>query len=215
MDVERIERALREGPVGEPRYVPGSFAGRARRGWSFAMVSAAVGAALVLGLVVGVGLQVVRGPSGEDQPADLVALRGDIQGRWASDVIDRQQWIDGLVSRGHELNDLEAYFQHDPLESEVQYFLAFRPNQLIIMSAADGGPENVLTAGTYDLLPDGRLTWQDEGGTALSDPCVMTAEPELEGERLTFRGLATTGCTADEAIAMSAFFDLAAYGRTE
>jgi hypothetical protein len=213
MDVERIERALREGPAGEPMYVPGRFRGTSRPGLSLLVVSGAVGAALVIGLAVGISLQVIRGPDGVGRQVDIVALHTELQGRWESDVIGREQWIAALVSRGHQLNDIEAYFQHDPLEESVQYILVFRSSQLSIMSVADGTLEQALTAGEFDLLSDGRLTWQDEGGTALSDPCVLTAKPEIETDRLGFSDVVTAGCTADESIAMGAFFDIVGYRR--
>lgn len=58
MDLDRIERALREGPADEPRYVPGTFRGRSpeRLPWAMAAFAAVAATALVAALLIGVGL---------------------------------------------------------------------------------------------------------------------------------------------------------------
>jgi hypothetical protein len=58
MDLDRIERALRQGPADEPRYVPGTFERRSPKRLPWALVALAVVAAtaLVAALLIGIGL---------------------------------------------------------------------------------------------------------------------------------------------------------------
>jgi Galactose oxidase, central domain len=64
MDLDRIERALREGPADEPRYVPRTFGRRSpeRLPWAFAAVAAVAATALVAALLIGIGL-ILRSPN--------------------------------------------------------------------------------------------------------------------------------------------------------
>ena len=106
MDMERIERALREGPPDEPAYVPGSY----RRGpgrWIPRLFAVPViAAALVVGVVVGAGLPAVR-DGGVGQAPDPVAITEALRGtRWTTDEM-HVPGLDGRAARArvHDRRD--------------------------------------------------------------------------------------------------------------
>jgi hypothetical protein len=209
MDLERIERALREGPVDEPIYVPGAFARRRRSIWSLAVVSAAVGAALVIGVIVGVGLSVLREPDGGVGVApDVEALAAQLEGRWVSDEITHDEWVSALLAMGHDIDDIDAFLLHDPIETSTHYDLVFNDGLLTLFDTAPPDPRLEMGDGRYELLPDGRLYYDDRG-------CFITARFTIEGDRLTFDPISTDSCGADERVANSAFFNLAGYTRAD
>lgn len=202
MDLARIELALREGPLDEPRYVPGAF-GPARR-LDGLMLTAVVAASLVIGLVIGLGLDLLRAPSNVGQPhPDLAQLQAQLAGTWISAPVTEDEYVDFMLEQGHALADVEAFLAHDPIETTLRWGLDFdgRDN-LVVFSVTGEGITNVLANGPYQLLPDGRLRWVDR-------TCVLVAEFSVSDDRLTFGGLAPEGCVADERIAHDAFFDLA------
>lgn len=207
MGPQRIEQALRDGPPNEPRYVPGSFRRDVLSQWSLAVGGAFVAVALVLGVAAGLGIGVLRSPGGNvGNPPDLEAIAAELQGAWVSDAISRDDWVSGLVSMGHDIDDVDNFLIHDPIVKDVTYFLTFSDGTLNISSSLDGAPVIENSDGPYRLLPEGRLSWEDLG-------CFVTADVTVDGDRLTFEPVETESCGADERVANSAFFNLAPYER--
>jgi hypothetical protein len=206
MDFERIERALREGPVDEPAYVPGAFRRSGRRR-STMLMTATVGAALVIGVVLGLRLDTLRSPSGDTgAPApNLEALNAELAGTWLSDPITQHEFVDFMVQAGHAKDDIDAFLEHDPIPTATRYGLSFDGRELLVVfEVPQGGDTDILSNAPYELLPDGRLTWDDLG-------CVVTARFTIAGDRLTFEPVSRTGCDPDERIATDAFFNLTPY----
>ncbi|MGI8829484.1 MAG: hypothetical protein ACR2I5_06910 [Candidatus Limnocylindria bacterium] len=208
MDEKRIELAVREGPVDEPTYLPGTFGRAGRRGWSLVAVTAVAALALVVGLGLGVGLGVLRAPgSGTGGPSpDPEALAAALKGRWTGDEISRETWVSDLRALGHDIDDIDNFLLHDPIETSTHYELLFDGNELVVAEIADGGPVEFLSTGPYEILPDGRFTWDDLG-------CRVTAGFRINGDRLAFERISTESCGADERVANSAFFNLTPYTR--
>lgn len=205
MDVERIERALREGPVDEPVYVPGSFR-RARSRWSLA-VGVVVTGALVTGLVIGLGVGILRAPAPNIGVPDLEALAAELQGTWTAEEITRQRWISSLVALGNNIDDIDNNLINNPMESRVTYELSFVDGRLTVWAAVDGGPMLEQSGGPYRLLDTGAIYYDDLG-------CYVTVRFAITGDRLTFQRISTESCGADERLANSAFFNLVPYART-
>ena len=136
MDLERIERALREGPVDEPVYVPGAFRRTRPSAWWFA-AAATAGAAGVAGVVIGLGLDVLRSDRIGTAP-DADELVTELAGRWVSDEIPFDRWVDELVGRGYDPNDLGNFLLHDPFDETVRYVLIFEGSQLSMQAIYDG-----------------------------------------------------------------------------
>ena len=206
MDLERIERALREGPVDEPAYVPGAFR-RATRRESTMLMTARVGAALVIGIVLGLSLDTLRSPGGDTgAPApDLEALNAELAGTWLSDPITQDQFVDFMLEAGHAKDDIDAFFEHDPIPTATRYGLSFDGRgRLVVFEVPEGGDPDILSNGPYELLPDGRLNWDELG-------CVVTARFTIADDRLTFEPVSLEGCGPDERIANAAFFNLTPY----
>jgi hypothetical protein len=207
MDVRRIERALREGPTDEPVYVPGSFRGSDATPRPLAFAAFAVAAALVIGIGVGVAFDALRGGGiGSEPPPVLDAA--DLVGTWSSDEISWQEWVDGLVTRGFQTDEIATFLEHDPFNETVQYELSFTAGEVTIRASYDGAPLVTLSGATYSILEDGRVRFAEDGGA-----CRPTAEMTLEGEQMTFRRVELPNCVLDERIAYTAFFDLVPYGR--
>lgn len=206
MDLERIERALREGPADEPAYVAGAFR---REGWrrSTMLMTATVGAALVIGIVVGFSLDTLRSPSSDTggPVPDLEALNAELAGTWLSDPITQDQLVEFMVERGHARADIDAFLEHDPIRTATRYGLSFDGRGLLVVfEVPQGRDPDILSNGPYQLLPDGRLRWDDLG-------CVITARFTVADDRLSFGPVWRTGCNADERIATDAFFNLTPY----
>ena len=205
MNLEQIERALREGPVDEPRYVPGAF--RPAHRLDRLMLTAVVAASLVIGLVIGLALDVVRAPApnvGEPGP-DPAVIQRQLAGTWISAPVTEDEFVAFMLEEGHARADVEAFLGHDPIETTLQWGLDFdgRGN-LVVFSVTGEGVTDVLSNSPYELLPEGRLRWVD-----LTSPCVSVAEFSVSTDRLTFGTLVSEDCNADERIAHDAFFDLA------
>jgi hypothetical protein len=203
MNLERIERALREGPVDEPRYVPGAF-GRSRHLHPL-MLTAVVAASLAIGLVIGLALDVVRAPApnvGEPGP-DPAVIQRQLAGTWTSEPVSQDEFVAFMLEQGHAQADVDAFLGHDPIETTLQWGLDFdgRGN-LVVFSVTGDGVTDILSSGPYEILPDGRLRWTDE-------TCVLVAAFTVDHEQLTFGSLAPQNCNADERMAHDAFFGLA------
>lgn len=202
MDDEAIERALREGPVDEPRYVPGAF-GSARRLQPL-VLAAAVAGALILGIVIGLGLDVLRSPSQNvgNPEIDPQTVQERLAGTWISERVTQDEFIDFMLERDHARTDVEAFLDHDPIETTLQWGLDFdgRDN-LVVFSVTGDGVTNVLANGPYEILADGRLRWVDR-------TCTLTAEFSVSAEALAFGQIEPASCNPEERIAHDAFFAL-------
>ena len=216
MDLERIERALREGPVGEPVYVPGAFRRAHPSPWWLALAGAGVGAAVVIGLVIGLGLDVLRGERVGSAP-DPDVLAAELEGEWVSDEIPFDRWVDELVGRGYDPNDLGNFLLHDPFDETVRYVLVFEGSQLSMQAIYDGGSPIDLSGGEYTVQPDGSFEFIEvvDAPPVVGEACRTVAEVELDDDRLQFDVLDLPGCGVDPAIANTAFFDLAPYTRAD
>jgi hypothetical protein len=214
MNLQVIEAALRAGPVDEPRYVPDAFRPAQARRWSVLLIGSAIAGALIVGAVIGLSVAVWRLPGGATgSPPDLVALAAQLQGRWQSQELTRDEWIGSLLEMGFDINDIEPFLDHDPIEERIHYELQVDGDRMTVSSAADGGFLTTLSQGNFRLLPDGRIEWSDAGASQLSGTCLATAEFQVDGEGLAFSTLKTAGCGVDERIAVSAFFNLSVYTR--
>jgi hypothetical protein len=201
MDLERIERALREGPADEPAYVPGAFYRRR----STMLMAAAVGAALVIGIVVGLGLDMLRSPNDDTgvPGPDLEVLNAELEGMWKSDVVYRDRFIDFMVERGHAEADIEAFLDRGGVGRQTAFHLFFDGSGRSMVYETTQVTD-LLSDEPYELLPDGRLMWGDLN-------CVVTARFTIAGDRLTFEEVSSAGCDADERIAADAFFSFRPY----
>lgn len=202
MDLERIERALRDGPADEPRYESGAFGRQRRPGW--VMFVGAMAGALVVGLVIGLGLDVLRQPAGIGGPdVDLDALNESLSGGWTSDAFTRDDFVSYLTAAGHQSSDISVFLTHDPIVGTVRWGLDIDGSErLVVYRTLDDGGTEVLANGPYELLPDGRLRWTESG-------CSVVAEVTVDGAELSFGNLEVENCDADERIALSTFFGLA------
>jgi hypothetical protein len=205
MELERIERALREGPVDEPLYEPGAFRPpRARRRLTFA---SAIGAALVLGVVIGVGLDVLRQQPADvgNPPVDLDLLGEELSGSWTSGAYTRDDFVSYVTDAGYRAEDIDRFLAHDPIPGTVRWGLDFDGRgRLVIFRTLDDTGTEVLVNMLYELQPDGRLRWVD-------GDCSAIVEFTVDGDQLSFGELEIESCAPgeDDRIAMTAFFDLA------
>ena len=204
MDFERIERALREGPVDEPRYEPGAY--RRPRTLPWVLFAGAMAGALVLGVIVGIGLDLVRQPAGDGQPAvDLDRLREELSGSWTSDSFTEDDFVGYLTDAGYAAGDIAAFLEHDPIPGTVRWGLDFDGRErLVVFRTLDASQTEILTNVVYELLPDGRVHLID-------GECSIVIEFTVEGEDLTFGQLEVDGCAPDPdgRIAFETFFGLA------
>ena len=200
MNLERIERALREGPVDEPRYVPGAF-GSARRVESFVLAAAVIGA-LVLGVVIGLGLDLLRAPSPNvGAPlTDPAVVQAQLAGTWLSEPVTEDEFVAFMLEQGHSPADIEAWLEHDPIDTTLRWGLDFDGRgSLVVFSVTGDGVTDVLANGPYELLPDGRLRWFDLG-------CTLDAEFSVSADELAFGRLELNNC---DPIAMDTLFNIA------
>ncbi|HEX6127893.1 MAG TPA: hypothetical protein VF071_02620 [Candidatus Limnocylindria bacterium] len=212
MDLERIERALRDGPPDEPLYVPGSFARPHMSAWLFAFAGVAVTAAIVIGIAIGVGFDAMRAPRvGAPLPSAVMA---DLEGTWVSDVISLDQWVDELVERGFDPNDIGNFLSHDPFERTARYQLAFDLGQVTISADYDETGMQVLSLGEYTLR-DGVFSYVEasDAPSVIGGPCTLDATVNLDGSRLVWENVELHGCGVDPSIAHTVFFDLLPYTR--
>ena len=208
MNLGRIEQALRDGPIDEPVYRPGSFRRTSPLGWPVMLAAATVAAALLLGVVIGSGVNVLRNPFGEpgNQPPDPAALQAALAGDWGTAEISQNDWTAAMLARGFSQADITTFLDHDPFEQTIRYRLKFSSSRLIISSVADGGTTAVLSNNPYEILADGRLRYDDLG-------CIVSVFFVLDGDGLTFAPISLDSCSADEQIANRAFLNLAPYTR--
>jgi len=208
MDADRIERALRDGPPDEPTYVPGAF--RQRRSLSLLIVGAGavLGVALIVGVVAGITLNVLRDPSDSvGGPVNVDRLAAELEGRWSSDEISREDWIQALAEMGYQRPDIDFALSNLPDHERVRYDLVFEDDHLQIFGSFDGDDLRSMSGGPYTLLPDGALYYDDIG-------CFITVRFELDADRLAFDPMETDGCSADESLNNAAYFNLLTYTRS-
>jgi hypothetical protein len=210
MDLDRIERALREGPPDEPRYTPGIFARGRGPLLSMAAAASILAAAVVTGLAIGIGLDVLRAPGSDvGGPTDIALLQRQLEGEWTSREISREEFISGLVEQGHEIDDVNSFLKppEPAIERTVRFRLAFQTRELLIERSVDGKAWGQVAAGPYQVLPDGTVWYEDLG-------CIVTARFTVSEEALAFDRIGTQHCGAIERVANSAFFNLSTYTRT-
>jgi len=212
MDVERIERALREGPPDEPAYVPGQFRRLSAARWNLAYTAAAVGAALIIGIGVGLTLDVLRGGGVGTQPP-AVLDPADLQGTWRSDEILFQDWVDALLERGFTTDEIAAHLEDDnSFDRSLRWELIITADEMTMWGSADGAPMVLLTSDVYTILPDGRIRI---GGAGTPECQPLVVDVALDGERLTFSRPDLLGCPVGDRIAAVGFFELTGYDRVE
>ena len=205
MDLQRIERSLREGPVDEPRYQPGAYRHRHRLQW--VLFAGIVTGALLVGVIVGLGLNLIRQPaSNVGAPVvDLETLGEDLSGSWMSDSFTEDDFVDYMADASHAASDIAAFLDHDPIPGTVRWGLDFDGRgRVVVFRTLDESRTEILNNSVYELLPDGRLRWTDE-------ECSFLLEFTVEGEELTFGQLQLDRCVpdSDEQIAAATFFGLA------
>jgi hypothetical protein len=209
VDVERIERALREGPPDEPLYVSGSFRRSATgRSW---LASAALAVMATVAIAIGswVALNPLREGGVGTGPSPVLDA-ADLEGTWSTSEIAFQDWVGGLTERGFETDEIAAFLEHDRFNRTVRYELDIADGVMTIRSSRDAGPLVTLSSAPYSILADGRL-----GIAEASTVCRPTVEVALVGEQLTLSRLDLPNCSLEEHIASSAFFELEPYVRVE
>ena len=205
MDLERIERSLREGPVDEPRYEPGAYARRQTLPW--VLFAGAVTGALVVGVVVGLGLSLLRQPAGDvgSPVVDIETLGEQLSGSWMSASFTADDFVDYMTDAGHTARDIAAFLEHDPIPGTVRWGLDFDGRgRVVVFRTLDESQTEILNNSVYELLPDGRLRWTD-------GECSFLLEFTVAGEELTFGQLELERCAPepDDRIAAGTFFGLA------
>ena len=205
MDLERIERSLRDRPVDEPRYEPGAYARRQTLPW--VLFAGAVMGALVVGVVVGLGLSVLRQPAGNvgAPVVDIETLGEQLSGSWMSASFTEDDFVDYMTDAGHAASDIGAFLEHDPIPGTVRWGLDFDGRErVVVFRTLDESRTEILNNSTYELLRDGRLRWTD-------GECAFVVEFTVAGEELTFGQLELDECVmeSDDRIAMASFFGLA------
>lgn len=210
MDVERIERALREGPPDEPTYIPGRFRRTSAARWNLAYAAVVGAAALIIGIGVGITLDIFRGGGiGSEPPAVLAPA--DLEGAWLSDEILFADWVDALLERGFTTDEIAAHLADDnSFNRSLRYELIITADEMTMWGSADGAPMVLLTSDAYTILRDGRIRIGD--GTPECQPVVDVA---LDSGRLTFSRPELSGCPVGDQIAAVGFFELAGYDRVD
>ncbi len=206
MNLERIERALRDGPADEPMYVPGAHRTRRDGRLVLAAAGAVVAVALVVGVGIGVGLSVLRAPGGVGTGVDVDQLAADLEGSWVSSEFTSEEWVDGLISLGHDPDDVELALANFPPYERAQWRLDFVDDHLQIFGSFDGGSFTSLSGGPYQLMPDGSVVYDDIG-------CFMTIPINIEASRLFLEPMRTESCSADERLNNDGYFQLVEYER--
>jgi hypothetical protein len=206
MDLQTIEQALRDGPVDEPIYVPGTH----RRGrplyWQGALVMTITAAALLAGVVIGISLDALRSAGNPPGQVDVAALARELEGDWQSTEITREDLIRTALAMGHDQQTIDTQLRALPAFARVQYEMVFANDHLQIFASFDGAPAASQSGGPYTLQPTGAIHYDDIG-------CFITATFDVVGDQLTFDPIQTQGCDADESLANAAFFNAVTYSR--
>ena len=205
MDLERIERSLREGPVDEPRYEPGAY--RLHRTLPGVLFAGAVTGALLVGVVVGLGLNLLRQPAGDvGAPViDIETLGEQLSGSWMSASFTEEDFVDFLTEAGHAASDIAAFLEHDPIPGIVRWGLDFDGRgRVVVFRTLDESATEILNNSTYQLLRDGRLRWTD-------GECSFIVEFTVADQELTFGQIEFDACLREsgDRIAIATFLGLA------
>jgi len=211
VEIERIERALREGPPDEPAYVPGGFRRSRAAGWWFAAAGVSVVIALVAGIAIGTALDVLRdgGIGGPPEPQPLVAA--DLQGVWESDPVARRDLEDALLARGFAQADIDIHLEGLSAGAAARYALRFVGDQLIAQAAYGAERFQTLDTGTFIISDDGLQIVVD----GVPDACEPLAAAEIDGSRLILNLLELPGCETDERLINTLLLEIASYTRAE
>lgn len=206
MNLERIERALRQGPVDEPIYLPGTHGVRRNPRLMLAIAGAVVSAALVVGVGIGIAMSAIRGPGNLGSGVDLTRLAAELEGSWLSPEITADAWTAGLVALGHDRDDVALALENFGAFERARWRLDFVDDHIQIFGSLDGGPFTSMSGGPYELLRDGSIRYDDIG-------CFMTIPVAVEGNRLRFGPMTTESCDADERLNNDGYFLLVDYER--
>lgn len=211
MEIERIERALREGPPDEPTYVPGSFRRTSPHGWWFAAAGLSVVIALVAGIAIGTALDALRSASvgGGPEPRELVAA--DLQGVWESDPIERQVLEEALLARGFSQADIDVHLESLAAGDAARYALRFVEDRLIAQAAYGDQPFQTLDTGTFIISDEGFQIVVPE----VPGACEPLAAAEIDGSRLILSVLDLSGCETDERLVSTMLLDITSYSRAD
>ncbi len=216
MNLETIERILREGPPDEPVYVPGAYRRTAQpRQWLLSTV--AIGLALVIGVLAGIGLDELRNQRRGTAPPEPVTS-ADLQGLWVSEPISRDAWVSGLVAQGFDRADVVAVLGRSTFE-QIQYALRFTGGTLTILSSVDGRPLEENSAGTFTVSNGDTFIYAEDvvDDPGLGDVCnSLTAEVGLQAGQLVMANvrLPEETCGREVLIIHAAFFTLAPFDRS-
>lgn len=206
MTLERIERALRDGPIDEPVYAPGTHAHRPGAGVLLAAGAAVLTVALVVGVGIGIGISVIRGPASVGSGLDPARLGAAIEGSWVSTEITPDEWVDGLLVLGHERDDIELALANFPPYERATWRLDFFDDHIQIFASFDDGPFTSMSGGPYELLSDGSIRYDDIG-------CYLTISVAMDGSRLLLEPITMESCDADERLNNDGYLQLVEYER--
>ena len=216
MNVETIERILREGPPDEPIYVPGAFR-RTAQPLQWLLSTVAIGLALVIGVLAGIGLDELRNQGrGTASPEPVTST--DLQGLWMSEPISRDAWVNGLVAQGFDRDEVVAVLRSSTFE-RVQYALRFTGSTLTILSSVDGRPLEENSAGMFTVSNGDTFVYTEDvvDDPGLGDVCnSLTAEVGLQAGQLVMSNvrLPEEACGREVLIIHAAFFTLAPFDRS-
>lgn len=212
MDLERIERALREGPPDEPAYTPGGHRRRGPAPWRSLAAVPVVAVAIVVGLVAG-GI-IGRPPTQGVGRPDPAAIAAALPGTWTSDLLTFQDWSDALLARGFTSDDITGFLEHDPFSRTVSYRLTFLGDQLVVDASYDGRGPIRLGGGTWRVDADGTVVYTEVvPGVAAADACTVRLRAAAGATTLAFDDVALVGCDSEARLANTAFFEIASYTR--
>ena len=213
MELETIERILREGPPDEPAYVPGAFRRTSRPG-AWLLSAAAIGLTLLVGVLAGIGLSTVRDQwIGTGAPEPLTTA--DLDGTWLSEPISSDALVDGLVAQGFARGDVVAALEPSAFD-RIQYSLRFTDGTLTIFSRVDDGPLERNSAGAFTVANGDTLVYAEnvEDAPGVGDICnSLTAHVELRSGSLVMADvqLPEEACGRAVRIIHAAFFTLSPF----
>ena len=80
------------------------------------LFASAVTGALLVGVIIGLGVNLVRSPA-EDAGAPVVDLQtlGQLSGSWTSGSFTEDDFVGYMTEAGHALGDIASFLQHDPI----------------------------------------------------------------------------------------------------
>jgi hypothetical protein len=212
MDLDRIERALRDGPPDEPAYAPGRHRHRGRSSWRWLVAVPVVAVAVAVGLVAG-GILAEISTQGVGR-SDPAAISRALTGTWTSDQLTFQDWSDALLARGFTSDDIAAFLEHDPFSRTVSYRLTISDTRLAIDAIYDGRAPIRLGGGTWVVDPDGSVQYTEVvPGVAAADACAVRLRAAVGATSLAFEEVEPVNCDLGARLANTAFFGISRYAR--